>query len=91
MPWPNCNVEPSDRNAMSDADLYHDPWDVDLNADPYPMFARIRENTPLYYNAGYDFYALNPFDDVDKHRWTCVAVFSSSSAVRGWDSMPAAV
>lgn len=41
-------------------DLYYDPWDVDLNADPYPMFRRIRENAPLYYNTEHDFYALSP-------------------------------
>ncbi|OBJ26387.1 cytochrome P450 [Mycobacterium colombiense] len=47
-------------------DLYYDPWDVDLNADPYPTFRRIRENAPLYYNAEHDFYALSRFDDVNR-------------------------
>lgn len=47
-------------------DLYYDPWDVDLNTDPYPMFRRIRENAPLYYNAEHDFYALSRFDDVNR-------------------------
>lgn len=47
-------------------DLYYDPWDVDLNADPYPMFRRIRENAPLYYNAEHDFYALSRFGDVNR-------------------------
>lgn len=31
-------------------DVYYDPYDVDLNTDPYPMFRRIREETPLYFN-----------------------------------------
>ncbi|OBH48581.1 cytochrome P450 [Mycobacterium mantenii] len=47
-------------------DLYYDPWDVDLNADPYPMFRRIRENAPLYHNCEHDFYALSRFDDVNR-------------------------
>jgi cytochrome P450 len=47
-------------------DLYYDPWDVDLNTDPYPMFRRIREKAPLYYNAEHDFYALSRFDDVNR-------------------------
>jgi cytochrome P450 len=47
-------------------DVHYDPWDVDLNADPYPMFRRIRENAPLYYNAEHDFYALSRFDDVNR-------------------------
>ena len=25
------------------SDVYYDPWDVDLNADPYPMFKRLRD------------------------------------------------
>lgn len=48
------------------ADVYYDPWDADLNADPYPMFRRIRERAPLYYNAEHDFYALSRFDDVNR-------------------------
>ncbi|OMC31453.1 cytochrome [Mycobacterium colombiense] len=52
--------------ARTADDLYYDPWDVDLNADPYPMFRRIRENAPLYYNAEHDFYALSRFDDVNR-------------------------
>lgn len=47
-------------------DVYYDPWDADLNADPYPMFRRIRENAPLYYNPEHDFYALSRFDDVNR-------------------------
>ncbi|MBV8863060.1 MAG: cytochrome P450 [Mycobacterium sp.] len=47
-------------------DVYYDPYDVILNADPYPMFGRLREEAPLYYNAQHDFYALSRFADVDK-------------------------
>jgi len=46
-------------------DVYFDPYDVELNADPYPMFRRLREEAPLYYNEQHDFYALSRFDDVD--------------------------
>lgn len=47
-------------------ELYYDPWHTDLNADPYPMFKRIREEAPLYYNEVHDFYALSRFDDVNR-------------------------
>ncbi|BBZ24419.1 cytochrome P450 [Mycolicibacter hiberniae] len=47
-------------------DVRYDPYDVDLNNDPYPMFRRLREEAPLYYNAEHDFYALTRFDDVNK-------------------------
>ena len=45
---------------------YFDPYDVEINADPYPAFARLREEAPLYYNEQFDFYALSRFDDVSK-------------------------
>ena len=48
------------------SDIYFDPYDVELNADPYPMFGRLRQNAPLYYNEQHDFYALSRFDDVDR-------------------------
>jgi cytochrome P450 len=47
-------------------DVYYDPYDVELNADPYPVFRRLREEAPLYYNAQHDFYAISRFADVDK-------------------------
>lgn len=55
------NVE---RRALDAA--YFDPYDVDINANPYPAFARLREEAPLYYNEKYDFYALSRFTDVNK-------------------------
>lgn len=47
------------------SDVYFDPYDVELNADPYPTFRRLREEAPLYYNEQHDFYALSRFADVD--------------------------
>src|SRR6185503_12875329 len=55
--------------AMSitqDSDVYFDPYDVDINADPYPTYARLREEAPAYYNARYDFWALSRHADVEK-------------------------
>jgi cytochrome P450 len=33
--------------------------------NPYPVFRRLREEAPLYYNAQYDFYAVSRFSDVE--------------------------
>ena len=41
-------------------DLYYDPYDRDILEDPYPMFRRLRDEAPLYYNEPYDFYAREP-------------------------------
>lgn len=46
--------------------VYYDPWDADLNANPYPMFKRLRDEAPLYYNDAHDFYAVSRFDDVNR-------------------------
>ena len=47
-------------------DLYFDPYDVEINADPYPVFSRLREEAPLYYNDVHDFYAVSRFADVNR-------------------------
>src|SRR4051812_614375 len=45
---------------------YYDPWNVELNADPYPMFRRLRDEVPLYYNDVHDFYAVSRFEEVNR-------------------------
>lgn len=47
-------------------DLYYDPYDFDIDADPYPVWKRLRDEQPLYRNEKYDFYALSRFDDVEQ-------------------------
>jgi cytochrome P450 len=48
------------------SDLYYDPYDADIDADPYPVWKRMRDEAPLYYNDKYDFYALSRYDDVER-------------------------
>jgi cytochrome P450 len=48
------------------SDVYFDPYDVAIDANPYPTFRRMREEAPLYYNEPHDFYALSRFADVEK-------------------------
>jgi cytochrome P450 len=43
-----------------------DPYDSALVTDPYPTFARLREEAPLYYNEEHDFYAVSRFADCDR-------------------------
>ena len=49
----------------SDA-LYWDPYDARFAADPWPLFNRMREETPLYYNEPHDFYAVSRYADVER-------------------------
>jgi cytochrome P450 len=57
--------------------LYWDPYDSRLGADPWPVFNRIREEAPLYYNEAHDFYALSRFADVER-ALTDTVTFSST-------------
>ena len=44
--------------------VYFDPYDVDINADPYPSYARLREEAPVWHNELYDFWTLARHEDV---------------------------
>ncbi|BBY07656.1 cytochrome P450 [Mycobacterium noviomagense] len=50
----------------NDTEVYYDPYDVDIVANPYPVYARLREEAPIYYNERYDFWALSRHSDVEK-------------------------
>jgi cytochrome P450 len=47
-------------------DVYYDPYDVGINADPYPVYERLREEAPIYHNERYGFWALSRHEDVQK-------------------------
>ncbi len=55
-----------DTTEAATSDVYFDPYDIGINADPYPTFRRLRDEAPLYYNAQHDFFALSRFADVNK-------------------------
>lgn len=46
--------------------IYYDPYDFDIDDDPYPVWRRMREEAPLYYNDRFDFFALSRFEDVQQ-------------------------
>jgi len=50
----------------SETDVYYDPYDVNITANPYPTFARLRNEAPLYYNERYNFWAISRHADVEK-------------------------
>jgi cytochrome P450 len=52
--------------SVAEVDLYYDPYDFEIDTDPYPVWRRLREERPLYYNERYDFWALSRFDDVER-------------------------
>jgi cytochrome P450 len=46
-------------------DLYWDPFDVEIDSDPHPMWRRLRDEAPLYRNESLDFWALSRHADVE--------------------------
>lgn len=47
------------------SELYYDPYHVGIDADPYPVYKRLRDEAPVYYNEKFDFWALSRFADVE--------------------------
>jgi cytochrome P450 len=46
-------------------DLYWDPFDTDLDTDPYATWRQMRDGAPLYRNDRFGFWALSRFADVE--------------------------
>ncbi|MGV0644204.1 cytochrome P450 [Mycolicibacterium sp. XJ879] len=47
------------------SELSYDPYDVAIDVDPYPVYKRLRDEAPVYYNEKFDFWALSRFADVE--------------------------
>ncbi|WP_235738610.1 cytochrome P450 [Nocardioides alcanivorans] len=45
-------------------DLVLDPYDYAFQADPYPVYARLREHEPLHHNPAHDLWAITRHADV---------------------------
>jgi cytochrome P450 len=61
--------------------IYYDPYDYEIDADPHPVWRRMRDAEPLYWNERYGFWALSRFEDV----WAAyhdTTTFSSSHGVQ---------
>jgi len=46
-------------------ELHYDPYDVEIDADPYPTYRRLRDEAPLYHDERHDFWGLSRFADVE--------------------------
>src|ERR1700730_13747214 len=45
-------------------DLFYSPFDFDIQDDPYPVYARLRAEAPVYRNEADDFWAVSRHADV---------------------------
>ena len=48
------------------SEVYYDPYDTGIVRDPYPVYARLRDEAPVYYNDRYDFWAISRHADVER-------------------------
>jgi cytochrome P450 len=53
------------KGGTSTNQLYYDPWDVEIDLDPYPVYRRLRNEAPLYHNERHDFWGLSRYADVE--------------------------
>jgi len=60
-------------------ELYYDPYDFEIDADPYPVWKRLRDEAPLYFNEKYEFYALSRYEDVER----CFVDWERYSSAKG--------
>ena len=62
-------------------DVYYDMYSVEINADPYPVYRRLREEAPIYYNDTHDFFAVSRFQDVEKGLLDAQTFISGKGAI----------
>lgn len=51
---------------MNNDAAYYDPYMREIVTNPYPVYKRLRNEAPLYYNEQYDFFAVSRYEDVRK-------------------------
>jgi cytochrome P450 len=59
-------IPPEAAVTDTSTDVYYDPYDWGIDTNPYPVWKRLRDEAPLYYNEKYDFYAVSRYDDVER-------------------------
>ena len=59
--------------------IYYDPYDFEIDADPHPVWRRMRDEAPLYRNDKFEFWALSRYADVEP----ALADWKTYSSARG--------
>ena len=79
----------TDRVDGLNDDFYYDPFDREIDKNPYPIWKRLRDEAPWWYNERKDFYTLSRFADVeevmrdwDTYRSCCPPGWVSMAATR---------
>jgi cytochrome P450 len=59
--------------------IHYDPSDYLIDADPYPLYRRMRDEAPIYHNQKMGFWVLSRFADV----WDATMDFETYSSAKG--------
>jgi hypothetical protein len=66
--------------TLTDGPLVFDPYDYVFQDDPYPTYARLRDEDPLHHNEHHDFWALSRHADI-QHAIRTEGVYSNAMGV----------
>ena len=67
--------------TSTDTDLYWDPFDTEIDANPYGVWRRMRDEQPVYRNDVHDFWALTRYADVEAASKDPATFISSNGTV----------
>jgi cytochrome P450 len=51
---------------MTSNEVYYDPYNREIALDPWPVFRRLRDEAPVYFNEQYGFWVLSRYHDVHR-------------------------
>jgi cytochrome P450 len=67
--------------TSTDTELYWDPFDTEIDANPYGVWRRMRDEQPVYRNDVHDFWALTRYADVEAASKDPATFISSNGTV----------
>jgi cytochrome P450 len=76
--------------------IHYDPYDSEIDVDPYPVWRRLRDEAPLYRNDEHDFWALSRWEDVEPALVDWPTYISGKGTVleiikSGWEIPPGSI
>ena len=50
--------------ALANQKIYYNPFDYEIQKDPYPVYKDLREHAPIYHVPEYDMWVLSRYEDI---------------------------
>jgi len=52
-------------DVTTTTELYWDPYDTEIDSNPHPVWKRMRDEAPVWWNDRYEFFAYSRYADVE--------------------------